>query len=294
MGRHKHTHSPPNATSQEADLSKFGAWEITCLLSSCPRQIYMVGVLGFLFITLFFFYTFPEHDATDTLLKFNYTSGLALHEAFYSWSCVSESWEHGRKGIFILELILEKWVPLLSMAWDISPPHLGVQSQVHKGPTVSFNSRREQKAINLDESWWGKIQPSITSSCFSIHMSLHCLPTHSQWGRIRIVSKSPPSTMSVLASRWSFCIKLEMEQVDKVQTFYACETCGNLLVWAMRPFEIGFQPLRLAIAPAALYPAAIPDGVSPITPGEGHGKSKPHFRILRTGFLLPLGWNLES
>lgn len=53
---------------------------------------------------------------------------------------------------------------------------------------------------------------------FSTHMSPHCLPTHSQWGRIRMVSKSPLSTMSVLASRWPFCIKLKMEQVDKVQT----------------------------------------------------------------------------
>lgn len=40
------------------------------------------GVLGFLFAMLFFLYTFLDHDAGDTLLKLNYTSGLALHEAF--------------------------------------------------------------------------------------------------------------------------------------------------------------------------------------------------------------------
>lgn len=43
------------------------------------------GVLGFLSEGLFFFYTFPEHDAVDTLLKSDCASGAALHEAFSSW-----------------------------------------------------------------------------------------------------------------------------------------------------------------------------------------------------------------
>lgn len=58
----------------------------------------MVGVLSFHFL---------QHDAIDTLLNVNDTSGLALQEAFDAWRCFRKV-RHGRKGIFTLELRFEK------------------------------------------------------------------------------------------------------------------------------------------------------------------------------------------
>lgn len=40
--------------------------------------------------------------------------------------------------------------------------------------------------------------------------------------------------------------------------------CSNFLAWPTRPFEIGPQALRLALAPATFYPAAAPDVLFPL------------------------------
>lgn len=51
-----------------------------------------------------FFYTFLQHDAIDTPLKFNYTSGIALHEA--SWPCF---WKPSVKQERHIYLGIETW-----------------------------------------------------------------------------------------------------------------------------------------------------------------------------------------
>ena len=112
------THAPFSDTTRTGGLLAHTGCPERARQFSFPSpedEFSWLGVLGCLSAIPFFFHAFPEWDAIDTPLKFNYTSGLALHGTF-THGCAFGSEVYGRNDVFILELRLEKQVPPLTVA----------------------------------------------------------------------------------------------------------------------------------------------------------------------------------